>query len=563
MRFQKFVISAQLIGLFGFLVACESEGEQVTPEEVLHKSIQAMGEVQTYAFELDSISSEAEMGTVTAHINGAATVQPMVAHINRTSKVATRTMQSEAYIQEDETYFLMDREKGLWINVSPDVRGISPAKEMELILENIDLFKFVEDKNGYRFSITTSEAEKDVLWKGLFPFYYVMDDPLFYTLMHVIRSESGPLYLNYEMTIDKESFYRTSAMMEYAFDMNIQDDNSDGKVTETLYMKYHSMNETEEISVPRSVIENAKTYGDILFEDFERTDHRSEEKKGNTDGNHLNGSYFATDGKAVFYSNWMQESGIYKLTDDHLEKERISDVFAVDLNVVNDWLYYSDEKDGFNVYRMRKDGTEVEKVSNDYAIDLKVVDDWVFYKTNHPLKNTQPLFLVKANDGVKIQLIDDLFRYSIYDDQVVYQKEPQGVLYLLEIDEIRQTSPTIIDYPASSFIVEDGWLYFESAVENEGIYRVSLDGTQVERLTDVESQGFNVIGDELYYTNVSDGHSLYKLNLNTRQTEKLDDRGGHIHIINDRIYYSKHISGLELGWFQMNIDGSDAIRAPF
>ncbi|WP_078427133.1 DUF6612 family protein [Alkalihalobacterium alkalinitrilicum] len=566
MRFIQVIIFYVLLGVIGTLTACQLESEQLAPEEVLKHSIEVMREVHTYAFELDSISSESDMGTMTAHISGSSTVSPLHAHIKRTSRVAASTMKTEAYIIEDETYFLMDDDKDLWINVSPEVGTVDLVEEMELILEYIDLFHFTEDKNGYRFSISTDEEEMNTLWTGLFPFFYVFDDPLFHTMMQVIRLESGPSYLNYEMVIDKESFYRTSAMMEYAYDMNLTDDGSENKLTETLYMTYHSMNEVDEVIVPKTVIENARTYGEILFGNHEAEEEQklfTHEKKGNSDGNHMNGSYFATDGVNIYYSNWMQESGIYKLADDGIEKELISDVLAVDLNVTEDWIYYSDEKDGFNVYRMSKDGSDVEKISSDYAIDLRVVDEWLFYKTNNPLNNNQPLYMVHSKDGVKLQIVDNLFRYTVYEDQVLYQKEPQGNLYLLEIDEMRQTYPQMLDYSVRRFIVEAGWIYFESAVDDGKIYRVRLDGTQVEQLTRDESQGFNVVDETLYFTNVSEGHSLYQLDLNTLESAKLDERGSHIHIINDRLYYSKHISGLELGWFQMNLDGSKAERAPF
>ncbi|WP_216827680.1 DUF6612 family protein [Alkalihalobacterium elongatum] len=568
MRFYRFIIFAGLLlCVTAFTAACQPEIEQLTKEEVLNQSIEAMKEVQTYNFELDSISKENDSGTLISYLNGTILVDPLKAHIVRTSKVSGATMSAEVYITGGETYYLMDEDSDLWVNVSPDINALGPAEELELILENIDLFNFIEDNNGYRFTISTSEEGLHPLWQGLFPFYYVMDDPLFHTMLYAIRTGNGPSSLNYEMIIDKETFYRTSAMMEYSFNLNIVDDELENKVTEMLYITYDSFNEVEEVNVPDTVIQNAKTYGEILFGERELVDEKSvfhEGVKGNTDGNHLNGSYFATDGEVVYYSNWMQESGIYKWTEDHLEKELISEVLAKDLNVVGDWLYYSDERDGFNVYRMKKDGTEVEKMSDDYAIDLRVIDDWIFYKTNNPLNNKQPLYMV-SKDGIKIQLIDDLFRYTVYDNQVIYQKEPKGILYVVEIDEMDEAhlTPKVIDYPTRTFIVEAGWVYYESALDGSKIYRVELDGTKTERLTTYESQGFNVAGDGLYFTNVSKDHSLYRLDLNTLETEQLDDRGSHIHIINGRLYYSKHISALQLGWFQMDLNGMNSERAPF
>ncbi|MFV8827907.1 DUF6612 family protein [Alkalihalobacterium sp. APHAB7] len=572
MRFKQLFTTALLLSVLAFFVACEEDSEQLTREEILQHSIEAMKEVQAYSFEMDAITNEADMGTLISYLSGTAKVEPLEAHIKRSSKISGTTMRSEVYITGGETYFLMDEESDLWINVSPEIHALEPAKEIELILENIDLFHFTEDNNGYRFSISTKEDEMLTLWKGLFPFYYVMDDPLFHTMIHTIRTENGPASFTYEMIIDKETFHRTSAMLEYTFSMSILDldaenDEVENKMVETLYISYDALNETDdEVTVPQGVIENAKTYGDILLGD---RDPLKEEagfltgEKGNSDGNHLNGSYFATDGEAVYYSNWMQESGIYKWTDGQEEKELISDVLAKDLNVMGDWLYYSDERDRFNVYRMKKDGTEVEKVSDDYAIDLRVMDGWIFYKANNPLNNKQSLYMV-SEKGVKIQLIDDLFRYNIYEDQVIYQTEPKGILYVVGIDELGQTHPPrVIDYPVRTFIVEDDWVYFESALNGAKLYRVRLDGTSTEQLSTDESQGFNVAGDALYFTNVTEDHSLYKIDLNTLEAEMLDERGSHIHIINGRLYYSKHISAIQLGWFQMDLDGTNMERAPF
>jgi hypothetical protein len=88
------------------------------------------------------------------------------------------------------------------------------------------------------------------------------------------------------------------------------------------------------------------------------------------------------------------------------------------------------------------------------------------------------------------------------------------------------------------FNVEDGWIYFENKNDGSTIYRATLDGLKEEKLTNVESQGFNVSGDYLYFTNMSDDMGLYQLNLDTLEVEKLDDRGSHIHVIHDSIFYS-------------------------
>ena len=140
MRFKPLFMAALLLSVLAFFVACEEDSEQLTREEILQHSIEVMKKIETYSFEMDAITNEADMGTLISYLSGTAKVQPLEAHIERSSKISGTTMKSEVYITGGETYFLMDEESDLWINVSPKIHALEPAEEIELILKNIDLF---------------------------------------------------------------------------------------------------------------------------------------------------------------------------------------------------------------------------------------------------------------------------------------------------------------------------------------------------------------------------------------------------------------------------------------
>ncbi len=50
------------------------------------------------------------------------------------------------------------------------------------------------------------------------------------------------------------------------------------------------------------------------------------------------------------------------------------------INVVGDWIYYSNIDDNWKIYKIRTDGSGREQVNNDRSWFLSVFGDWIYYE---------------------------------------------------------------------------------------------------------------------------------------------------------------------------------------
>jgi hypothetical protein len=88
-------------------------------------------------------------------------------------------------------------------------------------------------------------------------------------------------------------------------------------------------------------------------------------------------------------------------------------------------------------------------------------------------------------------------------------------------------------------LVKSGdWLFYPVANDNNSMYRMHLDGTELEKLNDDSSQNFNAVGDWIYYRNLSDAGYIYKMRTNGEEIERLDSGDGDdLSVIDGWIYY--------------------------
>jgi hypothetical protein len=555
-----------MVSLVGgmILLGCEKE---LSAEEVLNHSIEAMSEVDNYEVNIKAISKEGKGEEMVIENNGTINVSPSSGHLEVVNKSEEEETHTEVYFSEDSSYY---KGKNQWIHLPQQIKGLKPVRELEVIKKYLNEFSFSETKDNYHFSLSTKDKEfKNFI--ELFPYFYFIEDPFFESLLRAYREERSVTDFHYEFAIDKESFLRTSAKISHIFDADVPGFEEVSQFKEQLVISYDSYNE-EEILIPKEVSEGGVSFAEYLLGPIEAEENEAstsenteweDATRGITDGNHFNGANFVSDKEWIYYTNYfMDGAGIFRMKPNGEGLEKISDVAALNLNVTDSWIYYTDPTDGSNIYRMKNDGSTIERLVYTYALGLRVTDDWMYYVQRTQDSETTTLVKTKkeGNATTSFELANDAFRFTIYQDKVIYQTQQDFKLIVSGMENSNERPQILVHDKTGMFNVENGWVYFENKDKESTLHRIRLDGTVEEQLTEVESQGFNVSGDYLYYTNMSDDMGLYQLDLNTLEEVKLDKRGSHIHVAHDSIFYSKHINSLDLGWFKMKKGSQNSQR---
>lgn len=151
-----------------------------------------------------------------------------------------------------------------------------------------------------------------------------------------------------------------------------------------------------------------------------------------------------------------------------------------------DWIYFA--LDG--IYRMKTDGTEINKISDTYADFLCISDGWLFGSVSG---------------------------YEFYDYAEIFKVKVDGT-----------AESVILEYEngsINSFQIEDDQLYFGSPCEFAdeydpecseagGIYRMNLDGSELQKIVEGDFYDFIVQSSWVYYGNrytPSASDILYKI----------------------------------------------------
>ncbi|OLN31749.1 Basic protein [Desulfosporosinus metallidurans] len=94
---------------------------------------------------------------------------------------------------------------------------------------------------------------------------------------------------------------------------------------------------------------------------------------------------------------------LYKIRTDGTGKTKLNSDQSYDINVVGDWIYYSNVSDNMYLYKIRTDGTGETKLNNDKSQSISVVGDWIYYFTKP--SNTSGIHYKIRTDGTENQQV--------------------------------------------------------------------------------------------------------------------------------------------------------------
>lgn len=307
------------------------------------------------------------------------------------------------------------------------------------------------------------------------------------------------------------------------------------------------------------------------------------EEKGNTNSNISNGGGVCEKDGFIYYSG--AYSGLYKMKTDGTEKVKLLDDSAVDINVVDGWIYYLNgtsykEHPNSRIYKVKIDGTcKTEVYSQDDISDLIVTNKEIYYKTFTSTSSLDDLdyAICKMNiDGTdKVLLTNEKWISNInYNDGYIYYNTNDGI-YKIKGDGTDRIK--LYNCDTRFMIVNDKNIYFHLEGENysiNNVYKMDLDGKTLQKVVTFNSEAtelfqaffFNIDGDCIYYSTIGkSGDGIYKVKTDgTQNTKLIGDYCKSINVTSNMLFCNKveyasgHYNGptFNIQLYTINKDGS-------
>lgn len=241
----------------------EETVSELTLSEVLERSTAASDSLDSFAVQMDlqQEMSGVENLSISSVIDMKAVTKPMAIHQKMNMEVpgSSEQVETELYFTEEGIYMLQPMGEG-WMKLPTELsdqvmqsspQQSNPAEELKKLQKFVDDFTFEQDESSYILTLSASgdkfqEFIDDAIQQSLTP---EMTEGMDVTTDMKINK------VDYQITIDKETFYPSTLNMN--MDMDITVDGETIHLVQKMNGKYTEYNQINEIIVPQEVIDSA------------------------------------------------------------------------------------------------------------------------------------------------------------------------------------------------------------------------------------------------------------------------------------------------------------------
>lgn len=233
-------------------------------------------------------------------------------------------------------------------------------------------------------------------------------------------------------------------------------------------------------------------------------------RMGNSSINIINEGEIAYQDGWYYYNNG---KGIYKARENGKGRKKIINEEGLYINVVGDWIYYENKKEG-GMRKIKTDGTEYTFLSSK-GENLLVDSEWIYYRVRN-----SGLYKMKTDGTEEEQLVkggsDGITDINLDDKWVYYFWRKTGATGIYRVKKDGTGNMAIYTADAlegkvgglSPIILIDNWIYFykdfvDKTVQS-GMDRVKKDGSKFECLYPLKEEdgriySFAVFNNELFW----------------------------------------------------------------
>lgn len=256
---------------------------------------------------------------------------------------------------------------------------------------------------------------------------------------------------------------------------------------------------------------------------------------GNTPGNLVNGSYVASQGEWIYLCNKLDNSSIYRVKAAGGEGwAQVCSDMASSINVCGDWIYFINHSDRMRIYRVRIDGRNKEKVSEVIAVEIAVYNGCIYYVNP---EEDMSLCSISISDGKTQELgVYGCQTVSVFNDYIYYRDIFNDCrLYRIYTDGSRKQ--LVVDEPVKTYVPLSDCIYFISD-RREGLYKIHADTKEETKVCSDRADFMNISQGLIYYGNETRQGALSRIALDgTGKTQLCDSSISFPHIIGNWIYF--------------------------
>lgn len=280
-------------------------------------------------------------------------------------------------------------------------------------------------------------------------------------------------------------------------------------------------------------------------------------KVSNSPGNIVNDGMAVEDDDYIYYINRMGD--VYGGAPDYLYKIKKNDIPRKDfcdlscntklipnrvwnLNLVGEWIYYSNWKEPFHhsINKVKKDGTEDTCIANEETGNIFVKGNWIYYvkRTNSHSVDLNNIYKMSLDGACRIKLnstaTEDM---TASNEWIYYTNVSDGYkIYRMKLDGSENIK--ICDDETLFMTVYEDAVFYSNKSDDNKLYKINGDGTKKSKLSNNEATFINADHDYVYYVNYSDKENLYKIPVSGGKSKKItNEYGTNITILKDKIFF--------------------------
>ncbi len=273
---------------------------------------------------------------------------------------------------------------------------------------------------------------------------------------------------------------------------------------------------------------------------------------GNSNGNIVNGGLAALQGEVVYFRS--NEGGsLARGSLDGGGVKVISSDAAWFINVIGDWIYYSNRDDNNRLYKIITDGSGRATLTDGGSWFVTVVEGWIYYISED---DDYQLAKIDLNgDNKTIISEDSAWFINIADGWIYYiNRSDQDKIYRIKTDGSEKTE--VSSYAACCITTYDGLIYHSNEEDGSKLYSIKPDGSEQKALTDHPAWFINAENGWVYYVNEDDNFTLNKIKPDGSGRVKLtNDSARYVVLIDDWVVFLDYAE--EDSTYKVRLDGTE------
>lgn len=233
--------------------------------------------------------------------------------------------------------------------------------------------------------------------------------------------------------------------------------------------------------------------------------------------------YVNESGDWIYFSNYTDGGKLYKIKKDGTLKQKMLEDKAAYITISGQDIYYSNHSDGGKLYRVKKDlsdakiGSDGLKRGNPVVVNygnyngatdevayINIVGDWIYY-TNY--SDGHKPYVIHKEGSFRGKLSDSFAdSLQVYGDWIYFTSDSGTISKINKSigSSVVPIKATTAEFNKGHHInVYGDWIFYSNAEDAGKLYKINTDGSGNKIKLSDESVGYmNVVGNWIYFTTV-------------------------------------------------------------